>query len=352
MSWTPIADAYFAAANTADGFYSRFSALFDPLCGKWQKIYIIKGGPGTGKASFMKRAAEYAEKKGLHVERYYCSSDTRSLDGIRIPQIGTAMLDGTAPHTADPVFPGAVEQIINLGMFFDVRALRENTDIIRTLSAEHTAHHLRAKRYLRAAGAMRETVLSQYKEAYLEEKAYAAAMRMVQKLPREDEPVSEMQFVTAISAQGMVHLPTAECGECIYVTDNGRAALFFDTLIRAAEHRGVSYVRYASPLRPGETEGVSFPTVGVTYFSNRYASNAEAAVRPINVGRFFDAASAASRRARIRFARTCEETLLEGACEALASAGRVHDALEAHYIAAMDFDALNAFAERFLSGFC
>ena len=44
--------AYFAAANASDGFYSRFPALFDPACGKWQKIYIIKGGPGTGKSSF------------------------------------------------------------------------------------------------------------------------------------------------------------------------------------------------------------------------------------------------------------------------------------------------------------
>ncbi|MBR5869419.1 MAG: hypothetical protein IKZ09_00145, partial [Clostridia bacterium] len=149
----PITDACFAAANTADGFYSHFPMLFDPLCGRWQKIYIIKGGPGTGKSSFMKRTAEYAEKRGLHVERCYCSSDTRSLDGIRIPAIGVAMLDGTAPHTVDAVLPGAVEEIINLGMFFDTGMLGGKRDAIRALQEENTAHHLRAKRYLHAAGA-------------------------------------------------------------------------------------------------------------------------------------------------------------------------------------------------------
>ena len=355
MTQMPISDAYFAAANSCDGFYSRFPVLFDPHSGEWQKIYIIKGGPGTGKSSFMKRAAEHAEKKGLHVERYYCSADPRSLDGIRIPQIGTAMLDGTAPHTVDPVCPGAVEEIINMGMFFDVRALREKAEIIRALGDEHSAHHLRAKRYLRAAGAMRETVLSQYAEAYLSEKAESAAQRLIQNMPREKEPFAEVQIVTAISAQGIVHLPTAERGECVYVTDNGRAALFFDSLISAAEHRGVSYVRYASPLRPAETEGISFPKVGMTWFSDRYGRAEDAQVmpgRPLNTGRFFDTASVAARRSRIRFARECESALLDGACEALACAGRVHDALEEHYIAAMDFDAMNAYTERFLQGFC
>ena len=350
----PITDACFAAANTADGFYSHFPMLFDPLCGRWQKIYIIKGGPGTGKSSFMKRAAEYAEKKGLYVERCYCSSDTRSLDGIRIPAIGAAMLDGTAPHTVDPILPGAVEEIINLGMFFDTGMLGGKRDAIRALQEENTANHLRAKRYLHAAGAVHETVRALSSEAFLADKAANTARRLVQKLPRECEPSVEERFVTAISAQGVVHLPTAERhGMCIYVTDNGRAPLFFDALVGAARERGVSYVRYASPLRPAETEGISFPSSGVTYFTDRYAADAqEETARPINVGRFYDTARLRDCRARMRFARACEMSLLEGACEALAAAGRVHDALEAHYIAAMDFGALDAFVTRFLRGFC
>jgi len=356
MSDHPNLNAYFAAANTADGFCSRFSALFDPRDGRWQKIYIIKGGPGTGKSAFMKRAASYAEERGLEVERFYCSSDTRSLDGIRIPSRGIAMLDGTAPHTVDAVYPGAVEEIVNMGMFFDVRALREKTDVIRALHSACAAHHARAKRYLRAAGAMRDTVRTLLRDAYLAEKAAGAAARLVQKIPAEREPVSDMQFVTAISTQGIVHLPTAErMGRCIYVTDRGRASLFFDALLEAAQRRGVSFVRFASPLCPGETEGVWFPGIGTAYVSDRYGCASEQAMtdsRPLNTARFFDAAVLAGCRARVRFAQGCEEALLDGACEALASAGAAHDALEAHYIAAMDFDALNAFETRFLRGFC
>ena len=343
--------AYFAAANASDGFYSRFPALFDPACGKWQKIYIIKGGPGTGKSSFLKRAAEHAEGKGYTVERYYCSADPNSLDGIRIPACGIAMLDGTAPHTVDAVYPGAVEEIINMGMFFDVRVLREKTEVIRALCEEHKAHHAAARRYLRAAGAMREQQLSLFEDAFLTEKAEGAAWRIVKTVPRETEPVFDMQFVTAISSQGIVHLPTAEvCARYVPVTDGGRAALFFDALSEAAEMHGVSFVRYASPLRPAETEGIYFPGIDTVYMTDRYGIPASS--RVLNIARFYDKERLSSVRSRVRFARTCEQTLLDGACEALRAAGQVHDVLESHYIAAMDFDAMNTFITRFLRGFC
>ena len=69
----------FAASNSARGFKSYYDQVFDRK--KLERVYIIKGGPGTGKSSFMKRVALWAQKKGMDVEYYYCSSDTNSLDG-------------------------------------------------------------------------------------------------------------------------------------------------------------------------------------------------------------------------------------------------------------------------------
>ncbi len=241
-----------------------------------------------------------------------------------------------------------------MGMFFDARALRDKTEEIRTLCAEHAGHHAAARRYLRAAGMMREQALSLLSGAFLSEKAVGAAGRIVQKMPQEREPIYDMQFVTAISVRGIVHLPTAEqMGDCVYVTDGGRASLFFDAMTAAAAQRGVSYVRYASPLRPAETEGVYFPGTGTVYMTDRYGIlPAEKAPRTLNTARFYDRAALSGIRSRLRFAQACEQSLLDGACEALAAAGKIHDALESHYIAAMDFDALNAFETRFLRGFC
>ena len=46
---------YFAAANTYTGFISYFDTVFDPE--KFSRLYVLKGGPGTGKSSFMKKIA-------------------------------------------------------------------------------------------------------------------------------------------------------------------------------------------------------------------------------------------------------------------------------------------------------
>ncbi len=343
---------YFAAANTAEGFYSQFPMLFDPGSGELNKLYILKGGPGTGKSGFMKRIADAAETRGMEVWRYYCSSDTNSLDGIRIPACGVAVLDGTSPHTVDPVYPGVVEEIINLGMFFDPGKLREHTDEIKAICAANASHHRRAGRYLRAAGEARMIRRGLSLDAFEREKAMRAMRRYVRMcLPEKEETITrENCITTANSTQGRIHFTTGEtsASRCIYVTDKrGLAAPVLETLIAAAEERGISYVRYADPLFFGETEGVCLPGCDMVWYSDRYLAK-KADVTPLNAARFYDTERLSPTREKRNFAEKCEDALLDGAYESLAAAGQTHDALERYYIAAMDFSALEAFTERLI----
>ena len=112
---------YFLASNSCDGFISYFDTCFDPKDG-W-KSYIIKGGPGTGKSSFMKKIAKRAEEEGYSVHRCPCSSAPDSLDAVVIPKLKVSVLDGTAPHVIDPKYPGAVENILNFGDFWNKEKL-------------------------------------------------------------------------------------------------------------------------------------------------------------------------------------------------------------------------------------
>lgn len=81
----------------------------------------------------MKRFAAYAEERGHTVERYFCSSDSDSLDGVVLRDAGTGIIDGTAPHCADPKYPGAREEIVNIGRLWDTGLLRGRFDEIKTL---------------------------------------------------------------------------------------------------------------------------------------------------------------------------------------------------------------------------
>ena len=51
---------YFACGNTAKGFQNFFESNLDDL----QKVYILKGGPGTGKSTLMKKIGKKYLKKG------------------------------------------------------------------------------------------------------------------------------------------------------------------------------------------------------------------------------------------------------------------------------------------------
>ena len=124
-------EKYFAASNSSEGFCSYYDEVFNPE--KLYKIYVIKGGSGTGKAFFMKEIAKAAELYGFSVRYIYCSSDAQSLDGIIINEQKIAVLDGTSPHVYEPKYIGAVEVFVNLAEFLDEKILTASRKIIRQI---------------------------------------------------------------------------------------------------------------------------------------------------------------------------------------------------------------------------
>ena len=96
---------FLAGGNTAQGFYSCFDAILPRA--QQKRMYYLKGGPGVGKSTLMKRFAKAAEEKGIEAEYFHCSSDPDSLDGIIDETLSCAIIDATAPHAYDPPLPGA-----------------------------------------------------------------------------------------------------------------------------------------------------------------------------------------------------------------------------------------------------
>lgn len=77
---------YFPGANTGRGFIGHFESIVPP----WEKphyTYILKGGPGVGKNTLMKKVSCLARANGFAVEEFRCASDPESLDAVRIPHV-------------------------------------------------------------------------------------------------------------------------------------------------------------------------------------------------------------------------------------------------------------------------
>lgn len=340
---------FFAAANTENGFYSLFDEMFSSE--DFKRIYILKGGPGTGKSTLMGSVGFAAEANGYDVEYIYCSSDTKSLDGVIIPALGIAVLDGTAPHTVDPIYPGAVERIVNLGEAFDNAALEgKREDLISLICAKSDAYRT-AYRFLAAAGRMERERDDLLTSVFLSGKASAAAKRIVSSLRYAEKGKERRRYLSAIGVQGLVTLETyAEKAKKIYAVTgkNGLDFAFMTKLHEALSREGIAMTVCAAPLVATHTEAIFVDGEDVL-FTVANEKQAERSDKIINCARFASAERLSQRRKRLRFAEKCTDILMEGALSALADAGTLHGKVENIYGACVDFSKVDEMKNRILA---
>lgn len=73
---------------------------------------LIKGRPGTGKSTFLRKIGAAAVARGYQTEIYHCSLDPDSLDMVIVRELGFCLLDSTAPHEYFPSREG--DEILDL----------------------------------------------------------------------------------------------------------------------------------------------------------------------------------------------------------------------------------------------
>ena len=131
---------FFASANSANGFLNNFKYINNEE--KNGYLYILKGGPGTGKSTLLKTVAKHFENRGEKIEYFHCSSDPKSLDGIRIVSKNIALVDGTAPHSLDPQFLKVKDEIIDLGNFVQNEVYNDSKKIKNLLEIKTKSYAL------------------------------------------------------------------------------------------------------------------------------------------------------------------------------------------------------------------
>lgn len=94
----PICRNRFFGASTGDGSVN----YIDNLTENTERRFFIKGRPGTGKSTFLKKLAAAAAESGFDTEVYWCSFDKNSLDMVIVPELSFCVFDSTAPHELFP----------------------------------------------------------------------------------------------------------------------------------------------------------------------------------------------------------------------------------------------------------
>ncbi len=343
---------YFLAANSCEGFVSEFGNCYNPN-DNW-KVYIIKGGPGTGKSSFMRKVAKKAEEKNLNCIYCPCSSDPDSLDAVILPEKKIVILDGTAPHTLDPLYPGVCEEILNFGEFWDSEKLGNKSEIIK-ITNKNKALHATASRYLQAVG---QLLLDNYKTALLSTQK-AKAEHFAKKLckdfiPKTDKtPYEWIGFIGGVSPKGLISFPkTIEntCKQLIIVKDKYYACsnIIMEEIRKAALQNGHEIVTLKNPLLPSLiTDHIIIPELSLAFVTENDFISFSSDSRRIHSRRFELVKQLHQSKERLKFNKKATAYLLDCAFNTLAEAKAVHDKLESYYIKAMDFEKLNEFAEKF-----
>lgn len=342
----------FASSNRADGFHSDFEAVFSEV----GRRILLKGGPGTGKSSFLRAAAEAAEKRGMAVERFACSSDPSSLDGVMIPALDLALADATAPHEMSPRLPGAADSLVDLGQFWDRKLLAAHRVEIETLGAKKAAGYRLALLGLRGEGeALSEGLRRLEKEALLREKTEAAAGRLIERArgARHSQAVGrqKLRHIETVGMQGRVRLAgLAEraAGQMTVTPLYGSEALFLEALRRQALDAGLAVTVSMAPLQPELPNALLLEESGLLFLAGEPLEVAPIVGR-VNMRRFLRQETLASLRPLLRELRAAGEGYSVLTREGFSQMKEAHFALEALYGAAMDFSAKERFQADFIA---
>lgn len=343
-------DAYFAASNSTAGFISYYEQVF--RTSRIGHIWAIKGGPGTGKSRFLRDVSDCAIGEGWSCEYIYCSSDPDSLDAVILTKEGRegiALLDATAPHLFEPICPGAWEDIVNLGQFWNSDALAARRVEIEQLNREKGDAYRRAYRYLSGFGDMRVNRDSLVAPHINRKKIASLAQKLLRELPDEEAYSADPALIHSIGMRGEVGLDTYfyEAEEIYVIADcHGAAQYLMLELGKLANEKRLSIRISHDPVEAEKIDGLFFCGSGIAFVVCP-EEECDYPHHQISMRRFVDTASMKRIRRELRAIDRISRALRGEALDALEKVRKAHFRLEDIYSAAMDFEAKEAFTKDF-----
>lgn len=349
----------FAGNNTEKGFCN----YFDPLIASWNldKIYILKGGPGVGKSSFMKKLAKHFTKRGEHIEYIHCSNDYNSLDGIIIPSQKLAMIDGTAPHIIEPKLPGLVEEILDFSKYLKEENLIKHKSKIKSLSKEKALSFQSGYYHLEIAGLISKIINQVFYSIFNQESKYLMESQIISDLNHLLDSMSEHQekgrrgkirkaFSEAHTAGGYISYTKKLCkNKLVWSIINpsiNDTSLLLNNLVTMLIYYGYDIESYYLPLHPDKLQHIYSKDLNLMIISSQEIPIVESE----KVYSFYNCINQdqLDEDELNEYKNLCH-LFLEKATNKFKEASQKHDLLEKIYIKNMDFKKVNQLYEDILS---
>ncbi len=341
---------YFPGGNTPQGFYSYYKHILPQDTA--EKIIVLKGGPGTGKSSLMRKVAALLNENGYATDLLHCSSDPDSLDAIVSRTLGFCMLDGTAPHIVDPVHPGAVDTILHLGAYWDEGGIQKHKTDIMHLSKSISESFANAYDYLKAAGSVqnyiRKATLKHTDKDGITKQLYSLIANLKLTTDGLKRGKIKKAFISALTPKGNIGYidSFAASAKRVIVIEAtfDVSALFTNRLAARIEESGKDAYFFYCPMQPDtKIEHIYLPQEALLITTANAFHSCNAAAEHINLNAYAQAVPA------LRADTDIFNILLSRAIACLRNAKTLHDELEQYYVPHMDFAAMADLPNKIVS---
>ncbi len=323
----------FAGANSSRGFFSHYQYLaMDSL----NRVFILKGGPGTGKSTIIQKVSR---NYPCSLEKYHCTAASDSLDGLFIPSQQVSIIDGTSPHTIDPHLPGAVQQVIDLGRYWDEKVLIAQRKKIQDLVAEKANRYKAAYGWLAVAGGLADQV-QQLERTRVKLNAREIAAHIKEYISTPSKGIIRHAFATGITADGFVSfLPSLKVKHSFALVGGNRA---FNSLVLVEISRHLSLHHIPAlylycGLQPQHLEHIYIPGELAIFSSHQ-----PHLVKGID-GEFGPEYTGPSEL------ESQVSNYIERAIDDMAKAAKLHSQLEEVYRSGMDYSEIARLPEKIVS---
>lgn len=350
---------YYAGANSSAGFYS----LYDQALQGLETIYILKGGPGTGKSTFMRKIGLTLMERGLNLEYFHCSSDNQSLDGVVVPELKLGIVDGTAPHIVEPKYPGVVEQVIDLGEYRNDSYLTQYREQIIKLTDEISQHFQLAYDTFAEAKKIHLKKEDIYKGAMSFSKADEVTDDLLNRIFKDVASQNRKShvrnlFFGAATPKGVVNFIdniTSDIDKRFII--KGRPGSGKSTLMKRigkeAQDLGLDVQYYLCGFDPKSVDMVLIPSLSVCIVDGTAPHVVDPFIENDEVVDMFalcidPEVEKDKRKEELDKLDVSYKTLMVKATNYISEAKRLHDNLEEYYVAAMDFKKVDAKREEIL----
>jgi len=334
---------FFLASNSPRGFSSKFDFLDENLLKNW-KCHIIKGGPGCGKSTLIRKISEIGIKNKIETYFIHCASDPDSLDGIIFPGLNLCYIDGTSPHVVDPFYPGISGNIIDIGKFKDFKFLNNKEKIIKLFKANRKLI-TQAQKYLASFGIVSSDTIESIVDSVNFEKIKNFSNKIAKKIfnkPLLKDSNNFTMFASSVGPNGVVFFEENFLYSNLYeISDN--YGLISDILFRYIKNIAFDYgyntIQCLNPLTLNERiECLFIPETNTVLFASNEWQNSKLKIKSkkIESSEFYNKKVKES-----TFNKKTKNLLILESVKIMNKARKIYNDLENIYCSSLDLEYIN-----------